>query len=290
MKEELFGSTREDYITLNGMCVGRDEHTLFAADDENAAVKRIEMRSKQTSSVYKCDSGYSVCDLVWMSENVAAVETIAALVATKQRSHMYSVLVLEGDEKRMEITQRCDLNETAQYEGGRLVELRGGELAVKGNEMRNVHVWRRGEQSANTYNISGERYKTYGMCVIEKVLGRQEIITLAFFDDSSIGMFEIEQNQLVSIKYVSLEFTPFQLLWIASKQIFFINKLGGNAGDMCVLRVTADDVRVDRVALEPTQMKINVSCWCVLRDETGGEQALALFDYKSESVMMFELN
>ena len=156
MKEELIASTRDDYITLNGiLCVGRDGHTMFAVVYENAAVKRIGMRSKRTSIVYTCDSGYSVYDLVWMSENVAAVQTISALVTTKKR--LYSVLVLEGDEQRMEITQRCDLNETAQYEGGRLVELRGGELAVKGDEMRNMHVCRRGEQSASTScTIPGE--------------------------------------------------------------------------------------------------------------------------------------
>ena len=42
-------------------------------------------------------------------------------------------------------------------------------------------------------------------------------------------------------------------------------------------------VSIKHVALEPTQTKINVSCWCVcvLRDETGDEHALARFDYKS---------
>ena len=274
------------------MCVGRDGHTLFAADFYNNVVRRIEMSSKGTTNVYTCEDGYYIVDIVCVREMAGAAQAFAALFESKEKPHTYEVSVLEesGDHARLAVTQRCALDETT--EGvclGRLLELCSGELVARAYAMMNVHVWRRGDQTARKLHIPCEHYQTYGMCVMENVLGKQEIIALAFYDGKSIGMFAIEQNNLVSIKFIQLEFLPYRLWWIASKQTLLVSKDGGNTGEMCALRVTESDMTSQIATLDGVD-HINVSSWCVLRDETGGgcEHALALFDYNTMSVMKFE--
>ena len=252
-------------------------------------MKRIDIINKNSSYIYTCVNGILI-NIECLRGNVRTAQTVALLLERDINEVCeYRILVLNvrNSEERISVTFNDSTLDWCNW--GTVAELRSGELVAKTSAMRTVIVWKMGEQITRQLSIPVEDYYLCSLSVLENVLGKEELIALAFYSNKSIGLFEIEQNKLVLVRIIQLEFGPFWMLWIASKQTLLVSDWNGNKKELFALRLTDNAAFPDNVTLEGCT-KIYVRSWCVLRDHAGNEKILMVFDYYTDSIMKFELD
>ena len=105
-------------------------------------------------------------------------------------------------ERRLQARTVCELQ---KYSGstwmGQMATVKGG-VAVFQRETSILQVWRVGDPEAGEFIIPDGECQISGMYAMENVLGKQEILALAFSNKISIGFFSIELSGLVKVRDV----------------------------------------------------------------------------------------
>ena len=218
-------------------------------------------------------------------------QTVALLLERSKNQYRiceYRILVLDVQSKEERISETFNETTIGWCDWGSVAELRSGELIAKTFKMRNVHVWKIGEQNARPLSIPVEDFYGGSLSVLENVLGKEELIALAFYSNKSIGLFAIDQSKLDLVRIILLEFSPVSMLWIVSKQMLFVSDRNYNKKEIFAVRLTRIAAFPDNVTLEG-RTNINVLCWCALGHHSGDEKSVVLFDANTKHLLNFQL-
>ena len=199
----------------------------------------------------------------------------------------YEVIMLDLTE-RGERVAKIEMVEFSEktYFGifGKLWQLGKQEFIMKGIDMRNVHVWRKGQLKARALAILGELYVTSSMAVMENVLGFAQLLALSFYGGNRIGIFAIDQKQLLYVRAVHLEFRPFSILWVANLNILLFGQQHRVNDQLFALSVNDKEVTQDHVTLEGVYYKLHIRSWCLWRNQSTGETSLLVIDKSCQSL------
>ena len=286
MLNELERSNDKYEKVLYGLCASSDGQCLIAADYQNGAAKRIDIISKQVTTIFLGEVGNYMFDIVCIRNNNTVWQKIAALLESEENPRINKVLIVENIENRRDV---ITLDETTEYvSGGSLLERRSGELLAKANKMLNILALKQGEKSARVLRIPDENKFTTGMALMENLLEREELLALVFLYGKAIGIFSLEENGLGKVDHINLQFYPYEILCIASKQTLLVSNHDGNKGALCVLRLKRDRFTINQILLGYKE-QINILSWTAFRDKSGPDQRLALFDDDTRNLLLFEL-
>ena len=277
-----------EFFYLNGLCVGNDGNTRFMIDMQHRLEMRADTFKKNSSNVYTCTNECNIFNIACLRGNLTVAQRVAVLIGReKDYACTYELLVLEVG--KSENIFSVTLNEMrASCSSGSVVELLSGELVATAIKTWELYVWRIGEQNARPLSYRGNDFDATALSVLENVLGRDELLALTFWNSECLGLFAIEQNELVLVHLVELEFIPFTMLWIASKETLLVSDSSHNHKQIFALRVTSRNSFADYVTLEG-RVNIRVLSWCAVGDHTGNEKTAVLFDSHTHSLMKFEL-
>ena len=271
------------------LCAGLSPKKFNCVDPGIGEVKSIDIRSKQCRTMFEFPQLYSIREMISLRGNSSEIESIAMLILSKFTQKFLEIWVLESiNDASFKVKGRSPRIACPESKlKGRMVELKSG-LGVILEDPSILHIWRVGDAAILDFPIPDCNYETSGMCVMENVLGREEVLALAFWQHNSIGLFAIEMSGLVLVRQKELEFSPYGLLWIASKRTLLICNNLENKEEMYALRMMECDFTSYNVTLD-LKRSIEVLSWCVLPENNGNEKTIAIFDCKSYAVMIFEM-
>lgn len=286
---QLGGTPGDSCFHILELTAARDSQSIFRLDKVNGKVYRIDIHRKQFRTVFECGMSYSIFDFLYIFPgNSTEKETLAILIKSKCMPGCEIWLLEEGLEMKLQVRDGCALNgNIASMWEGKLLKMLSGVAVIK-CENSILHVWRYGESEALQFLISDAECPYSGICVMENVLGRRELIALAIRNNNSIGFFALEPSGLLKVRQVQLDSTPCSLLWIASKGTLLIGENKGNKEELSALRVSERELTKCKVTIDGKHNSY-ANSWCVLPDMSGNEKAIAIFDYESDSVKLFAL-
>ena len=281
--DALQGST-----TIRRVCAGSEGKALFTLESDNRVTKRSNINAKKSFDVYLSENERLIYSILCLRGNVMIPERVAVLIKRRDLGVCdYELLVFELDKKKKidSVTFKDDGDSCLSVS---FVELHSGEIVVNVGYRWIALVWKIGDQNTRPLTTPSGSYITIDMNVLENVLGRGEVLALLFWRPRMVGIYAIEQNNLVLVQILALEFVPFSMLWIASKHTLLVADGNGNNKEMFALRLTHHDAFPDKVTFEG-YTNIRVRSWCVLPDLTGNEEKIILFDKNTNSLMKFHL-
>ena len=297
MDEEKFRNMQSEMkrnkvteLPAAGLCSGRFGQTLYGVGCSKCKVMRIDLESGQCDKVYECEATESIKALISLRRNRTEREMLAVLIMNKDgRQEGCKICVLEERTKKNFKEQgKCSLSGISNTEwSGRLVEMKCG-LAMILNPVNILRVWQVGHPGVREFKIPGCDYETAGMCVMENVLGKEEVLALGCWVRSGIELFSFESNLLVKLRHIQIKYNPLGLLWIESKRTLLIGDNAENKGEMCGFKVTDRKMKSYKMKLDGNNT-ITILGWCVLHEESLNEKAIAIFDEKSKSLKKLKL-
>ena len=248
------------------------------------------MRSKQCRTVLRCDN-YFIREMICLRQKREGLngDCIAAIIQHEYLSENCEICIIEAiDEWNFKIVEQSILSASEDHMWtGQLVEMKD-QFAVLDSVTSTLFVWKRGELGAKSIKIPDGGYEPKGMCVLQNVLGREELLAFHFHYSSLIGMFAIESTSLVNMRNVQLECIPGGLLWLPNKRTLVVSNHAWDMRYLCALRMTERDLTSYMMELDQKHL-ITVLGWFVLHDQSGNEKAIAIFDQHSSSVMFFQM-
>ena len=216
-------------------------------------------------------------------------DILAILIQQKYPPQKCKLRALEEiTEGKFQVRDRCELQKYSGSTWNGLIAAFKFGVAVIQKETSILHVWQVGDTTAHEFNIPDGPWEIVGMCEMENVFGRDEIIALAISNNNSIGFYAIDMKRLVKVRDIQLEFELSRLLWLESKRTLLISDNEGNQDEIFALRVWQHEFTSYKVKIDDKE-SFDLFSWCVLPDKDGNEKAIALFDFQCDSVKIFHL-
>ena len=287
--EQLEGDHGDIDISRAGLCAGHNEQTIYGLDGSNGEVIRIDIRKKQCPTVFESGFLCTIKAMCCLRGNSTKEDILTILIQKEYPPQKCKLMALEeSNENEFEVGARCKLQ---NYSGikwkGVIAQMKSGVAVIqRGTSI--IQVWQFADPAVHEFNIPDGDSQVAGMCSMENVLGKQELLALAFSNKKSIEFYAIELNGLVKVRNVLVECDPFGLLWLEGKQTLFIGDNDGNVHELCAMHVSDRDVTSYKVKIDDKE-SFEVLSWCVLLDKHGNEKTIALFDYQCNAVKIFDL-